>query len=134
VETYGRVDCAGLMGFPGRPAYSASKHGIIGLTKIAALEYAQKGIRVNAVCPGWISTPMTEPALDDPELKEQIIAREPVGRIGNPEEVAEAAVWLCSDASSFVTGHSLVVDDGLVAGWCGALVQYSFQLHLTFHK
>ena len=105
----------GLLGIPGGPAYVASKHGVIGLTKSAALEYAKEGIRVNAVCPGWISTPITDRTLNDPEVKAMIIGMEPIGRMGKPEEVAEAVVWLCSDAASFVTGHSMVVDGGLVA-------------------
>lgn len=105
----------GLLGIPGGPAYVASKHGVIGLTKSAALEYAQEGIRVNAVCPGWISTPITDRTLNDPGVKAMIIGMEPIGRMGKPEEVAEAVVWLCSDAASFVTGHSMVVDGGLVA-------------------
>ena len=108
----------------GLPAYIASKHGVVGLTRAAALEYAQKGIRVNAVCPGTIQTPMYERVNqvvigDNPtarkELEEQILEREPSGRIGQPEEVAEAVVWLCSDAASFVTGHALVIDGGLIA-------------------
>jgi len=78
------------------------------------LEYAQQGIRVNCVCPGVIQTPMTERALSDPELQAQITAR-PIGRVGTPEEVAEAVVWLCSDAASFVTGHTMTVDGGYVA-------------------
>jgi NAD(P)-dependent dehydrogenase (short-subunit alcohol dehydrogenase family) len=107
---------AGLVGFPSAPAYVASKHGILGLTKTAALEYATEGIRVNAVCPGVIRTPMVERATGgDPEVEAQFTAMEPVGRMGKPEEVAEAVVWLCSDAASFVTGHPLVVDGGLVA-------------------
>ena len=105
----------GLLGIPGGPAYVASKHGVIGLTKSAALEYAKEGIRVNAVCPGWISTPITDRTLNDPDVKAMIIGMEPIGRMGKPEEVAEAVVWLCSDAASFVTGHSMVVDGGLVA-------------------
>jgi NAD(P)-dependent dehydrogenase (short-subunit alcohol dehydrogenase family) len=107
---------AGLVGFPNSPAYVASKHGILGLTKTAALEYATEGIRVNAVCPGVIRTAMVERATGgDPEVEAQFATMEPVGRMGKPEEVAEAVVWLCSDAASFVTGHSMVVDGGLVA-------------------
>ena len=106
---------AGLVGLPGNCAYVASKHGVVGLTKTAALEYAQQGIRVNCVCPGYIQTPMTARGLSDPEQKAQIIAREPIGRVGTPEEVAEAVVWLCSDAASFVTGHAMSVDGGYVA-------------------
>jgi NAD(P)-dependent dehydrogenase (short-subunit alcohol dehydrogenase family) len=87
---------------------------VVGLTKTAALEYAQQGIRVNCVCPGMIQTPMTESALRDPALQAQIRAR-PMGRVGTPEEIAEAVVWLCSDAASFVTGHAMSVDGGLVA-------------------
>src|SRR5215475_13882243 len=90
---------AGLIGGRGLAAYVASKHGVVGLTKTAALEYAQQGIRVNCVCPGVIHTPMTESLLSDPELRAHLIASEPVGRIGNPEEIAEAVVWLCSDAA-----------------------------------
>ncbi len=104
---------AGLKGFPLRSPYAASKHGVIGITQTAALEYAQAGIRINAVCPGWIRTPMTEEALSDPQMREQIIAAEPIGRVGTPEEVAEAVVWLCSDRASFVTGHAMIVDGGL---------------------
>ncbi len=106
---------AGLVGGRGLSAYVASKHGVVGLTKTAALEYAQQGIRVNCVCPGVIHTPMIARGLSDAERKAQIIAREPIGRMGNPEEVAEAVVWLCSDAASFVTGHAMTVDGGYVA-------------------
>lgn len=106
----------GLIGVQGMSTYAASKHGVIGLTKSASLEYAQAGIRINAVCPGWIRTPMVEKVLSaDPQFEAQILKREPVGRMGNPEEVAEAVVWLCSDAASFVTGHAMAVDGGLVA-------------------
>ena len=103
----------GLAADGGSPAYVASKHGVIGLTKTAALEYGSEGIRVNAVCPGLINTPMNEPALTDPQLKAQMLARHPIGRIGNPEEVAQAVVWLCSDAASFVTGHAMTADPHL---------------------
>jgi NAD(P)-dependent dehydrogenase (short-subunit alcohol dehydrogenase family) len=88
---------------------------VVGLSKTAALEYAQQGIRVNCVCPGVIHTPMTERGLRDPERRTRIIASEPIGRVGTPEEVAEAVVWLCSNASSFVTGHAMTVDGGFVA-------------------
>jgi NAD(P)-dependent dehydrogenase (short-subunit alcohol dehydrogenase family) len=88
-------------------------HGVVDLTKTAALEYAQQGICVNCVCPGLSQTPMTERALSAPALKAQITAR-PIGRVGTPEEVAEAAVWLCSDAASFVTGHTMTVGGGYV--------------------
>ncbi len=107
---------AGLVGSLGLPAYCASKGGIIQLTKTAALEYATKGIRINAVCPGVIRTPMVEQATGGkPELEAQFTALEPVRRMGTPEEIAEAVVWLCSDAASFVTGHPMVVDGGFVA-------------------
>ncbi len=108
---------AGLIGFPGLPAYVVSKHGIIGLTKTAALEYAKLGIRVNAVCPGVIRTPMIDRVTGkDKTVEKQYESMEPVGRMGSPEEVAEAVVWLCSDASSFVTGHAMAVDGGWIAG------------------
>src|SRR5437016_3192699 len=100
---------AGLVGLPYASAYVASKHGVIGLTKTAALEYAQQGIRVNCVCPGYIQTPMTESALRDPARQAQITAR-PMGRVGTPAEIAEAVVWLCSDAASLGTGHTMTVD------------------------
>jgi NAD(P)-dependent dehydrogenase (short-subunit alcohol dehydrogenase family) len=106
---------AGLIGGRGLAAYVASKHGVVGLTKTAALEYATQGIRVNCVCPGVIHTPMTARGLSDPELRTRIIASEPIGRVGTPEEIAEAVVWLCSDAASFVTGHTMTVDGGMVA-------------------
>lgn len=107
---------AGLVGFPNIPAYVASKHGIIGLTKNAALEYAKRGIRVNAVCPGVIKTPMIDRFTGkNKEVEKQFEKEEPVGRLGQPEEVAEAVTWLCSDASSFVTGHAMAVDGGWVA-------------------
>jgi NAD(P)-dependent dehydrogenase (short-subunit alcohol dehydrogenase family) len=107
---------AGLVGFQNLSAYVASKHGIIGLTKTAALEYAKNRIRINAVCPGVIRTAMVDRILGgDEEAEAQFVAMEPIGRLGAPEEIAEAVVWLCSDAASFVTGHSMVVDGGLVA-------------------
>jgi NAD(P)-dependent dehydrogenase (short-subunit alcohol dehydrogenase family) len=107
---------AGLVGFEGLIAYNASKHGVIGLTKTAALEFAQKNIRVNCVCPGVIRTPMVERLIDSHGMNEQdLTSGEPVGRMGKPEEIGEAVTWLFSDASSFVTGHSMVVDGGWVA-------------------
>jgi NAD(P)-dependent dehydrogenase (short-subunit alcohol dehydrogenase family) len=94
-------------------AYSASKYGVVGLTKAAALEYADKGVRINAVAPAIIHTPMAERAFfQDPAVRASVTARHPVGRIGQPEEVAEAVVWLCSKAASFTTGHILPVDGG----------------------
>ena len=114
------VNTASIMGlvgsWSGSGAYNASKHGVVGLTKTAALEYAQSGIRVNAVCPGYIRTPLLERGvLQVPEREAQIVSRHPVGRLGAPEEIAEAVVWLCSDAASFVTGHTMTVDGGYVA-------------------
>jgi NAD(P)-dependent dehydrogenase (short-subunit alcohol dehydrogenase family) len=109
------ASAAGLVGLVGHAAYVASKHGVVGLTKAAALEYAQHGIRVNCVCPGYIETPMTAPGRQDPDRRARMLASEPVGRMGHPEEVAEAVVWICSDAASFVTGHTMAVDGGYVA-------------------
>lgn len=113
------VNCssvAGLVGFPNLPAYAASKHGIIGLTRAAALEHAKEGIRVNAVCPGVIRTAMVDRLVQaHPEMQAGLVAGEPVGRMGTPEEVAAAVLWLCSDAASFVTGQALAVDGGWVA-------------------
>lgn len=114
------VNCAsvaGLIGFPGLPAYVVSKHGVVGLTKTAALEFAKQHIRINAVCPGVIHTDMIDRITGkDKEAEKQFVNMEPVGRMGKPEEVAEAVMWLCSDAASFVTGHSMPVDGGWIAG------------------
>lgn len=108
---------AGLIGFPGLPAYVASKHAIIGLTKTAALENAKQNIRINAVCPGAIKTAMIDRITGrDKTVEKQFEDMEPIGRMGNPEEVAEAIIWLCSDSASFVTGNSMMVDGGWVAG------------------
>lgn len=107
---------AGIVGFANLPAYVASKHGVLGLTKTAALEYAQKGIRVNAVCPGVIHTEMIDRVTGkDPAVEKQFVGLEPMGRMGTPEEIAGAVVWLCSKSAAFVTGHGLVIDGGLVA-------------------
>ena len=107
---------AGLVGFAGISAYTASKHGIVGLTKTAALEYATQGIRVNAVCPGVIQTEMIARFTHgDDAAAAQLVATEPVGRLGTPEEIADAVVWLCSEHASFVTGQAIAVDGGYVA-------------------
>ena len=107
---------AGLMGFANLPAYVASKHGVIGLTKSVALEYAQKDIRVNAVCPGSIRTQMLEGFTGGDEIALEGMGKmQPIGRLGTAEEVAAAVVWLCSDAATFVTGHALAVDGGVLA-------------------
>ena len=110
------ASAAGLVGSHGMPAYSAAKHGVVGLTRTAALEYARHGIRVNAVCPGVIQTPMVaELIARHPGIEGRLIGAEPMGRAGQPEEIAEAVVWLCSDAASFVTGLPMAVDGGLTA-------------------
>lgn len=107
---------AGMVGFPGIPAYVAAKHGVIGLTQNGALEYAKMGIRVNAVCPGIIKTPMIDRFTgNDQETEKKFSEQEPVGRLGQPEEVAETVIWLCSDAASFITGNAVAVDGGWTA-------------------
>jgi NAD(P)-dependent dehydrogenase (short-subunit alcohol dehydrogenase family) len=104
---------AGVKGFAGQAAYCAAKYGIVGLSKAAALDYAKANIRVNAVCPGIIETPMMDRfSGGTSEGRERVIAQEPVGRMGKSEEIAAAVLWLCSDAASFVTGHAMVVDGG----------------------
>jgi NAD(P)-dependent dehydrogenase (short-subunit alcohol dehydrogenase family) len=104
---------AGVKGFPDGAAYVAAKHGVIGLTRAAALDYAQANIRVNAVCPGIIDTRMMDRVTGDtPEGRQRVISQEPIGRMGKPEEIAAAVVWLCSEAASFVVGHAMVVDGG----------------------
>lgn len=107
---------AGLIAVPGLAPYCASKHGVLGLTKTAALENATSGVRVNAICPGSTDTPLLRGAMaQDPRLEKMVLANQPGGRLGLPEEIAEAAVWLCSDRASFVTGESMLVDGGAVA-------------------
>lgn len=107
---------AGLVGYTGLPAYVASKHGVVGLTKTTALEFAKSGIRVNAVCPGAIKTAMIDRLTGNKkEVEDQFAAMEPIGRLGQPEEVANAVLFLCSDEASFVTGHAMAVDGGWIA-------------------
>jgi NAD(P)-dependent dehydrogenase (short-subunit alcohol dehydrogenase family) len=110
------VNCSslgGLVGLAGRAAYHASKHGVIGLTKSAALDYATRGIRINAVCPGCINTPMGDGI--DPAAMKEFLRDQPIGRMGRPEEIAAAVLWLCSPGASFVLGVALPVDGGFVA-------------------
>jgi NAD(P)-dependent dehydrogenase (short-subunit alcohol dehydrogenase family) len=114
----GIVNASSIMGLVGSvgAAYTASKHGFAGLTKSAALAYARAGIRVNAVCPGYIRSPMTESLFSRHTGQQELaIARHPIGRLGMPEEIAPAVVWLCSEEASFVTGHMLTVDGGYMA-------------------
>jgi NAD(P)-dependent dehydrogenase (short-subunit alcohol dehydrogenase family) len=110
------VNCSslgGLVGLPGRAAYHASKHGVIGLTKSAALDVAAQGIRVNAICPGCIDTPMGDEI--DPAAMKEFLKEQPIGRMGRPEEIAQSVLWLCSPGASFVLGVALPVDGGFVA-------------------
>ena len=110
------VNCSslgGLVGAPGRGTYHAAKHGVLGLTKSAALEYASRGIRINAVCPGIIDTPMVAGMLaTQAEAMEELMRDVPIGRLGRAEEIADAVLWLCSTAASFVIGQALAVDGG----------------------
>lgn len=106
----------GTIGCVGTAAYTASKHAVIGLTKVAALENARSGIRINAVCPAFIETPLMERSLSSPAARSQFLGYHPIGRFGRPDEVAKAVVWMCSDEASFMTGDSLVLDGGLLAG------------------
>ena len=106
----------GLVGAIGAAAYSASKHGVIGLTQTAALENAKSGIRINAVCPGFTETPMADRVLRVPAVHKYVLSCHPIGRLGRPAEIAEAVVWMCSDRASFMTGQSLVLDGGFLAG------------------
>lgn len=107
---------AGLRGFPGLPAYVASKHGVVGLTRASALEYGGQGVRINAVCPGSTRTPMLEGYIGgDPKIERMMTRSVPLGRLGEPDEIAAAVVWLCSPAASFVNGHALAADGGATA-------------------
>jgi NAD(P)-dependent dehydrogenase (short-subunit alcohol dehydrogenase family) len=107
---------AGFIGSTGFATYSASKHGVLGLTKSAALETARSGIRVNAVCPAVIETPMGERLFGDPQIEKHMIGLHPIGRFGKPMEIAEAVVWMCSERASFMTGQALTLDGGFMAG------------------
>jgi NAD(P)-dependent dehydrogenase (short-subunit alcohol dehydrogenase family) len=107
---------SGLVGAPSRPIYAASKHAVIGLTRSAAAEYARAGIRINSLCPGGVKTPVLARALErDGAAEKKLKAAHPMGRLAEPAEIANAALWLCSEQSSFVTGHQLAVDGGLTA-------------------
>jgi NAD(P)-dependent dehydrogenase (short-subunit alcohol dehydrogenase family) len=107
---------AGLVGTPGATDYAASKHGVVGLTRSVALEYARQNIRVNAVCPGYSDTPMVAALLEaSPDMARQVNRASPMHRMGTPDEIAEAVVWLCSDKASFVNGQALALDGGLTA-------------------
>ncbi|HZU65565.1 MAG TPA: SDR family oxidoreductase [Novosphingobium sp.] len=105
----------GLVGNGMQPAYTATKHGVVGLTRHGALRWAKGGIRVNAVCPGVIETPMTAPLAANPDIRKTMDSLTPLGRMGEAREIAAAVLWLCSDEASFVTGHPLVVDGGATA-------------------
>ncbi len=108
---------AGLVGSPRLSAYAASKHAVVGLTKTAALEYVRKGIRINAVCPGYTDTPMASSMFEEnPKFAERLLAASPSRRLGTPEEIASAVMYLCSDEADFITGHTLVLDGGITAG------------------
>jgi NAD(P)-dependent dehydrogenase (short-subunit alcohol dehydrogenase family) len=107
---------AGVVGTAGLPSYTAAKHGVVGLTRTAAVEHGRSGIRVNAVAPGLTRTPMVKDLTDDPDVDmSELLAVTPLGRMAEPREMAEAALWLTSPASSFVTGHVLVADGGYTA-------------------
>ncbi|MET3934608.1 SDR family oxidoreductase [Arthrobacter sp. OAP107] len=111
---------AGLVGFKGQAAYTAAKHGMVGLTKAAALDYAPENVRINAICPGIVDTPMMDRVTGGTsDGRAAVITMEPIGRMGRPEEIAATVLWLCSDAASFVVGHALSVDGGMSTGHFG---------------
>ena len=107
---------AGMVGLAGAAAYCASKHGVLGLTKAVALETARNGIRINAVCPAVVETPMAERLYSAPQVNKFVLGLHPIGRFGRPMEIADAVLWMCSDGASFMTGQSLVLDGGFMAG------------------
>ena len=114
---------AGLSAMPNASAYTASKFGVIGITKAAALEYAEAGIRVNAICPGYVLTPMVEEVMErnkEVRAEETLLDCIPIGRMGEPAEIAAAVMWLCSEEAAFITGHALPVDGGMHANWAGS--------------
>jgi NAD(P)-dependent dehydrogenase (short-subunit alcohol dehydrogenase family) len=110
------ADAGGLVAAPNRSIYAASKHAVVGLTKTAAVEYAKEGIRINSLCPGAVKTPMLVRMLErEPGREKKLKSAHPMGRVADPAEIASAALWLCSEQASFVTGHQLAVDGGLTA-------------------
>lgn len=106
---------AGILGHPGNAVYSAAKHAVVGLTRTAALDHSREGIRCNVICPGMIETPPLQAWLSDPQFRQMMTAMHPIGRLGQPEEIAQTAAWLCSDLSSFVTGAVIAADGGYTA-------------------
>jgi NAD(P)-dependent dehydrogenase (short-subunit alcohol dehydrogenase family) len=106
---------AGIFGHPGNAIYSAAKHAVVGLTRTAALDHSREGIRCNIICPGMIETPPLKAWLTDPQFRAAMTGLHPIGRLGLPEEIAQAAAWLCSDLSSFITGAVLAADGGYTA-------------------
>src|SRR4029077_19866793 len=106
---------AGLIAEQGISTYVAAKHAVIGLTKAAAIEYASKGIRINAIAPGLVETPMTKAWFDDPAMRQFFLSNSPIGRFAQPEEIANAVLFLCSDLASFAVGQTLVLDGGYTA-------------------
>jgi NAD(P)-dependent dehydrogenase (short-subunit alcohol dehydrogenase family) len=107
----------GLIGMQGGSAYVGTKHAVVGLTKQAALEFVDRNIRVNSVCPGWTMSELTEPVLTDPDRLENAMSRTPMNRYAEPEEIASVVLWLCGDGASFVTGQAITPDGGMLAGW-----------------